>query len=307
MTEESILLSKLERTMILAPEELTARQRKNLSYRLKARGSQLKQIFQELELLINSIPEDSIKENLSNTALISLMNTLERLLQIRNPWPIGVSEDGNGVMAFKLFGNSIPKNPERVPGKCAIDSISRTPMKGELELDYRLTNHFNAIRCFVDPCVPDPVCRDPEYFGRVAEDAFKTLKESGNPYHISENAYTDETGISNKGWILRKPSMVDIDQLKWMRWKPQGLKECIEEPPLFKSRKLPLKWGKGVSIGSNSTPDELEAFTESIKEANEKSEIPPKELEELNERLNRKMEELAEKEGACLSSRHEKP
>lgn len=302
MSEKSILLSRLEQDILLNPEKLTARQRRNLSYRLKARGPQLNQIIQEFELLVNNIPEDSIKENLSNEALSSLMNLLEKLLQIKDHWPIGVSEDENEVMAFRVLGNSIPKNPDRIPGKCAIFSISRTAKKEEIEFDCRLTAHFNKIKSYIDPCTPDPVCRDPDYIGAIGERIFEKREELGHPFHVSENAYFDETGVSEKGWVLRKPSMVDIDQLKWMRWMPRGLKECIKDPPLFKSRKLPIKWGKEESINGSSTPEQIEKFINWHKKMDEQPGLTPEEAKEYNEYLNRKMEELAKEEGVCLSS-----
>ena len=56
---------------------------------------------------------------------------------------------------------------------------------------------------------------------------------------MSENAYLDETEVSEYGWVVRKPSMVDINQLKWMRWKPRGLKSCMELPPLLGEKKIP--------------------------------------------------------------------
>jgi len=235
MLEKSILLSKLEREMLTNPKGLDARQKRNLNYRLKTKCAQIDQALQEIRLLIENVPDDSIKESVSNKTLNTLMVIFENILQMFDPWPIGVTENGEGVMAARVFGNAIPSAD---PGKCAIFCVSRTATLEEVELDFHLTNHFNKIRRYVDPCVPDPVCRNPEYVGTLREKIFETADELGKPFLLSSSAYLDETGISEDGWVMRKPSMVDIDQLQWMRWKPRELKECIEQPPLLEEKKL---------------------------------------------------------------------
>jgi hypothetical protein len=236
MPEKSILLSKLEREILTNPEGLDARQKRNLNYRLKTRCSQIDQALQEIRLLIETVPEDSIKESVSNKTLNTLMAIFENILQVLDPWPIGVNEDESGVMASKVFGNAIPSAD---PGKCTIDSISRTATQEEIEFDHRLTDHFNKIRQYVDPCTPDPICRNPEYVKTIHERILKTRNKFDGPFLLSESAYLDETGVSETGWVLRKPSMVDINQLQWMRWKPRELKECMEQPPLLEEKKIP--------------------------------------------------------------------
>lgn len=88
----------------------------------------------------------------------------------------------------------------------------------------------------MDPCIPDSVCRNPEY-GRLQMD--KLRQTTQRPFNMSFNAYLDETGVSESGWVLREPTMIDIGQLQWMRWKPRGLKECMEQPPLLEEKKIP--------------------------------------------------------------------
>jgi hypothetical protein len=236
MPAKSILLSELEREVLTDPKKLSDRQKRNLKYRLKTRCVKIDQALQEIRLLLENCSEDSIKENVSNKTLDNLMAIFENLLQALDPWPIGVTEDGEGVMAYKVFGNAIPSAD---PGKCAIFSVSRTATIEEVELDFHLTNHFNKIRRYVDPCVPDPVCRNTEYVGTLRENIFKTANDLAKPFLLSSNTYFDETGISETGWVMRKPSMVDIDQLQWMRWKPRELEDCMEQPPLLAPKDIP--------------------------------------------------------------------
>jgi hypothetical protein len=193
----------------------------------------------DMLLILKHIPPEKIAKKLRPDQIPAMLDLVESLLERIDPWPIGVSEGENGVMAFRVFGNSIPKSPSKEPGKCAVFSISHTATYEEAELDHHLTDYFNLIRRYVDPCVPDPNCRDPEYIGTLGERIFEIKKESGVPFNVSQNAYLDETGVSEAGWVLKKHSMVNIDQLQWMRWKPDGLKECMDQPPLLAPKKIP--------------------------------------------------------------------
>ena len=269
--------------MLISPEKLNARQKRNLSYRLKTRSSQIDQVIQELELLIDNVPEESIKEILSNKTFDSLMNILEKFLQIRDPWPIGVYEDNNSLMAFRVFGNAIKSSD---PGKCAVYSISYTTTYNEAELDKRLTDHYDRIRYYIDPCIPDPNCYTPDDIGKIENKVLKTVTKSGEPYVINHNAYIDETGVNENLWVTRKHSMIDINQLQWMRWKPKGLKECMEQPPILKEKKLNTQWGKGLSINGSSTPEEIKEFIEMLQKQNERPKLTEKELLEINKKLN---------------------
>ena len=235
MPEKSILLSKLEREMLTNPKGLDNRQKRNLNYRLKTKCAQIDQALHEIKLLIDNVPEASIRESVSNKTLDNLMAIFENILQVLDPWPIGVTEDGEGVMASRVFGNAIPS---AAPGKCAIFSVSRTATVEESELDFHLTNFFNKIRFYVDPCTPDPVCRNPEYLRILNERFFKKGHEFEKPFLLSESSYLDEKRFNETGWLEVEPSIVDMAQLPWMRWKPRELKECTEQPPILRERKI---------------------------------------------------------------------
>jgi hypothetical protein len=194
----------------------------------------------DMLLILKHMPPDKIAKKLGPDKITTMLALVEALLAQIDPWPIGVQEDGDGVMAFRVFGNSVPKNPDREPGKCAIFSISRTATQEEIELDHHITDHFNTIRRYIDPCIPDPVCRDPEYIGTLGEEIFRIRRKLGGPFAVSENTYLDDTGVNEDGWVMRKHSMVDIDRLQWMRWKPDGLKECMETPPILAPKKIPV-------------------------------------------------------------------
>lgn len=279
-----ILLSKLELDMLRSPEKLNARQKRNLSYRLKTRGSEIGQALKEIELLVKNVPEEALKEAVSNETFLSLKAILEKLLQIRAPWPVGVDKHDN-LQIFRVFGSSIPSAD---PGKCTIHSISRESTYDEAELDFYLTEIYNKIRYYIDPCIPNPVCRTPNTLREEVEQILKSLKELNRPFTLSQNAYFDETGVNERLWVMREPSMVDITQLSWMRWKPHDLKECMELPPLLGEKKIITDWKSKSSIclsitpGLSSTPKEIKAFNETLQKLNEGPELTEEQLKELN-------------------------
>jgi hypothetical protein len=241
MTSETPLLTIEQRKRLITRDEkkeseLEAyKKRHNDQVVLKKFGDYIESLPDVL-LILKHMPPEKIAKKLSPDKIPAMLDLVEDLLARIDPWPIGVSEDEDGVMAFRVFGNAIPSAD---PGKCAIFSISRTATREEIELDRHLTDHFNTIRHYVDPCVPDPVCRDPKYIGIQGEKIFKLREELSRPFSVSENAYLDETGVNESGWVVRKHSMVDINRLQWMRWKPSGLKECMEQLPLLAPKKIP--------------------------------------------------------------------
>ncbi|WP_334102527.1 hypothetical protein [Methanothrix soehngenii] len=261
------MLTDLERKRILHRDELTVAERKNLNFRLRKKLVELKGNLNDINLILDFFPHEELHEMLGSEHLIESLEVTELLLRIIDHWPIGVSEDENGVMAFRVFGNAIPS---AVPGKCAIFSISYTPTQEEIDLDHRLTDHFNRIRCYIDPCTPDPVCRDPDYIGHVGEKVFKIRKEIGAPFSVHNNAYLDEAGVSETGWVINNPSMVDVNQLHWMRWRPIGLKECIEQPPLLAPKVLP-KGQTLIKLHAEFGPDGIMHYSVSEKGGEERS------------------------------------
>jgi len=277
-----ILLSKLELDMLKNPEKLNPRQKRNLSYRLKTRGSEIGKALQELELLINNVPEEALKEAVSNEAFFSLKAILEKFLQIRAPWPIGVDKN-DSLQIFRVFGNAIPSAD---PGKCSIFSISREATYEEIELDFYLTELYNKLQYYIDPCIPDSVCRTPETLMEEDKQVLEPIKGLNKSFTISHNAYLDETGVDEHLWVVSKPSMVDIAQLSWMRWKPRDLKECLELPPLLKEKNFTVNWKEEASISNSSSPEEIERFREVIQKRNQAPKLTEEQLAEINRKLN---------------------
>lgn len=249
MPEKGIILSALEREMLTDPEKLSARQKRNLTYRLKTRSAQIDQALKEIKLLIGNVPEDSIKENISNETLDDLMSILESALQILGPWPIG-RIDGEEIAAFRVFGRTVPQVEQ---GKCAIVSFARSVSCQEIELNRRLKEHFSAIRFYVDPCTPDPVCRDPAFIENLDAMLVKKMGASGEPFNMSFNVYWDETGFDENGHKTRSNSTVNIDQLSQIRWRPRDLLECLELPPVL-TEKVIGKEEKGAKASDSEEP-----------------------------------------------------
>jgi hypothetical protein len=277
-----ILLSKLELDMLRSPEKLNARQKRNLSYRLKTRGSEIGKALQELELLVNNVPDETLKEAVSNKTFFSLKTILEKLLQIRAPWPVGVDKN-DSLQIFRVFGNATPSADL---GKCSIFSISREATYEEIELDFYLTELYNKLQYYIDPCIPDSVCRTPKTLMDEDKQVLEPIKGLNKSFTISHNAYLDETGVSEHLWVVRKPSMVDIAQLSWMRWKPRDLKECLELPPLLKEKNFTVNWKEEASISNSSSPAEIERFKEIIQKQNQAPKLTEEQLAEINRKLN---------------------
>jgi hypothetical protein len=300
------MLTDLERAYLKNRDNLEDdKQKKNLNHRIKNKLVLINEALSDVRLILENYPEDLIKEHISENTVYSAATALERILQILDPWPIGEHEDG-GLSAFRSWGSVIPASK---PGECTIDSISRGVTEEEKVLYKRIAEHFERIRFYVDPCIPDPVCRDPEYIGIENDKAFKIAKDimnrTGTSLSVSFNAYTDETGISTKGWILRAPVVIPIEKLKAMRWKPRGLKECMKQPPLLKEKRIPIRWLLLSSIGNSSTPEEYEEFRNNIQKKNE-MEIDEKDLLEVNEmikKIPRSEKEFNDKEFGMLKEK----
>ena len=268
------MLSKSELKNIPEYGNLGPRDKKNLNYRIKDKIGNIKNVLAEINLLL-TLPDDFIKEHIDRDALIEGLKVTERILQILDPWAIGEHEDG-GKMAFRVWGSVIPASK---PGECTIDSASYTATKEEIDLHEQLKCHINKVRFYVDPCIPDPICRDPEY-SRNLMNRFMQITA------INFSSYFDIVGVTEDRWQKIAPVQIDKDQLKWMRWKPRGLKECmkIEQPPLLKEKRLPVQSTTEVSITASSTPEEIERFEEAIQEG---PKLTEKELLEINERIKR--------------------
>jgi hypothetical protein len=226
------MLADLERTYLKDKDSLDDKQKKNLNHRIKNKLKLIDETLNDVRLILENYPEELVKEHITNNTVYSAAAALERVLQILDPWSVGEHEEGE-LRAFRVWGSIIPTCP---PGKCTIDSASRTASKEEINLHERLKEHFNMVRLYIDPCIPDPVCRDPEY---SREQMDRLRQTTQRPFSMSFNAYLDETGVSESGWVLRAPTMLDIDQLQWMRWHPRGLKKCMELPPLLATKKIP--------------------------------------------------------------------
>ena len=212
-------------------------QRKNLNYRVKNKLCLIDGTLEDIRLMVEKLPENEIKESTSNETIYNLIVILEKILEIVNPLPIGEHVSGE-LRAFRVYGNSMPKNPDIEHGECAIDSISYTATTKEIDLYRHLKDHFDKIRYYVDPCTPDPTCHDPDYSLKLKEKIRRDLEETNESFEISFHHHTIDARDKD-GDPIGKSFMVDIDKLKEIRFKPAGLKGCMEIPPLLLGAKVP--------------------------------------------------------------------
>jgi len=155
-----------------------------------------------------------------------------------SPRPIGKLEGGE-ERAFRVVGSVVPGSK---PGECTIQSISRSAFNEEILFHTALKEELNKLRYFIDPCVPDPVCRNPEYVQLLEDRASVLLHEhekNGIPYNLSFDMYIDEIIDEESGRFLRHLVAVQTGALKNMRWKPRDLKICTELPPILEEKKIP--------------------------------------------------------------------
>jgi hypothetical protein len=281
------MLTTLERDYLETGKTEDTSQKKNLNHRIKNKLPQIDEELTDVKLILDNYSEELVKNTLSKETLSIAMSILERALEILDPWPVGEHEEGE-ARAFRIWGSEIPANE---PGDCTIQSISRSSIEEEIVFHKRLEEHFEKIRFFVDPCIPDPICRDPEYIGTQEEKTFQFAKDitnkTGKPLSVSLDAYIDDIGINSKRWVIRAPVAIQKETLKAMRWKPRGLKECMKLPPLLKEKKIPGLWTAVASIKGSSTHEEDEKFKEAIQKQNEEPELTEKELLEINERIKK--------------------
>lgn len=278
---------------LIRREEIDLPNRKANEYNIRHHILRYFNDMEEILWILDTLPQKQVDRLLKDGKALNLtMKLTEKLIEKIDPWPIG--EDENyGAMAFRVYGNVILSSE---PGKCTIDSISRTVSEEEIKLNKRLVAHLDKIRYRVDPCIPDPVCRDPVYIGlqdeRAMEIAKEIAKKTNNPFSVSIDAYLDEIGVNEEGWVLSEPTTIDIDNLRWMRWKPRGLKECMEQPPLLTPKRLARgreikkltvhsdEWGMRYLVsdmGGDARPITLEEYLEEHKKMKRPAKPPHKE------------------------------
>lgn len=257
MSKQSTFLSPLERQMIEQSGALDDRQRRNLNYRLKAKVSHIAATLQEIKLLVEKSPPERLQDNSAaileellslselivekgkleesdlSKAAISSMKLAEITLKLADPWAIGLHESGERRI-FRTLGYTIPSIE---PGKCTILSVSRSALEEDVILHDRIKEHLDRVRYFVDPCFPDPICRDLDYVNHLGIKVFNFRKEmlekTGEaPSMELSNYLVDE----KQTW---RPLTIPVERLRSMRWRPRGLKSCMELPPLFDEKNIP--------------------------------------------------------------------
>ena len=200
------------------------KQRKNLNYRVKNKLCLIDPTLADIRLMIENISEKEVKESTSLETVYTLMAILEKFLKMVDPWPVAEHING-GLRAFRVMGNYMPKNPTIEPGKCGLDSVSYTATPIEIELYRHLKDHFDKMKYYVDPCTPDPVCHDPGYFSKLREKIQTTLINTNEPFEISFHHPMQKSTDGKTSFFI-----VGIDELKSIRIRPTGLKECVELP-----------------------------------------------------------------------------
>lgn len=239
---------------------VTANRRADIVYRYTRKLKDRLDELGDANYLIGELPPTSVRETVAENHLMEALDLVEKLLELLDPWPVAEHENG-GRWAFKTYGS---KFPDYEPGKCGIQTMSRTASNEEIELHQRLKNHLNKLQHYVDPCIPDPICRGPEYAREMFEKTKDILKEHqikmGGSWSVSLDNYNDEW-LGKDNWVERKPSLVDIETLNFMRWKPKGIKNCMElpSPPLLTPRNdVPPGEGKSFTIHVKSVPPKEE-------------------------------------------------
>jgi hypothetical protein len=212
------MLTKLERERILHREDLTVPERKNLNFRIRKKLIELKQNLEDINLILTYLPQEELQEILAYDHLYKALDITDSLARIIDPWPVGEHEN-SGQYAFKTYGTAFP---DCEPGKCGIQTVSRLALEEDEKMYQRLKDHLTRLQHCIDTCVPDPICRDPRY----AKELYEKLVLTTTNAEFSN--YLDEYLVEGSSWIHHKPSVVDIEQLGRMRWKPRGLKECTE-------------------------------------------------------------------------------
>ena len=228
------MLTELERDRILHREELTVPEKKNLNFRLRKKLIGLKQTLEDIRLILTYLPQDELREELDFGHLRKSLDVTDSLIEIIDPWPVGEHEDEE-PRAFRVHGMAIPDSK---PGKCTIKSISRTASLDEINLHKHLKDHLDKLLLCVDPCTPDPVCRDVEFYQLQMNEMLNLQKVSRGVIQASFDGYTDEIGLDNDGWVVREPTSIDIDRLPQIRWKPRGLKECMKLPEILAPKEI---------------------------------------------------------------------
>jgi len=240
MTSESPLLTIEQKKRLITRGEkkeskLDAyKKRHNDQVVLKKFGDYLESI-PDMLLILEHMPSEKISKKLKQEHISLMLDLLDRLIERLDPWPIGEHENGE-QWAFKTYGCSFPTCEL---GKCVIETASRTALEEDINLHRQLKNHLNKLWPYVDPCIPDPVCHDPQYNKDLHEKMLQFTRTF--QFSSSVNCYSDEYITDGSSWVQRKPSTVDIDQLGEIRWKPRGLKECLESPlrPFLEEKKIP--------------------------------------------------------------------
>jgi hypothetical protein len=235
-----MLTNEQKRTLKSRHDENVSPQKKaDIVYRYTGKLKDRLDSLTDITYLLNELPEGH--KAVSKKNLWDALDLVDRLLEILDPWPVGEHKNG-GQRAFKTYGSKFP-NCE--PGKCGIQTVSRTAFEEDVELHHRLKDHSIKLLPHIDPCVPDPICRDPQYAGELYEKTTEIAKElasrKGESFSGEISNYLDEYLVEDSSWVHRKPSVVEIDQLKAMRWKPRDLKTCSELPqlPLLGEKKIP--------------------------------------------------------------------
>ena len=229
---------KIKEKIKLEDGGLNAKQKGDFYYRMSKILKDELEGLKDLAFLLDELPDSYMRKIDFRDVVIAAMKLTEELVQRIDPWPVGEHVDGE-MRAFRVFGNSIPTSPQQEPGKCTLESFSYTASQEEIDLHQRLKFHLNKIMLYVDPCTPNPMCYNPGQVGDLMASLRIKMQEEikKRPFSMTmTNHMVDERDPD--GFPLPKFFMVDIDKLKEIRFRPPGLKGCMELRPLLKGAKL---------------------------------------------------------------------
>jgi hypothetical protein len=177
------------------------------------------------------MPTEKTAKKLQLAQVPAMLDLIEALLKIVDPWPVVEREDV-GLMAYKTVA---AQGSNLKPGECYIGTMAWSASQEEIAVNKRLKEYLETIQHYVDPYLVDPVCRKPKYEILPAAEIMKALRVGERSGFLSISYF--RSWADEKGIVHREPITVKEDELKFKRWNPKGLPpkynvpEQIEDPP----------------------------------------------------------------------------
>jgi len=217
------ILTETERDRLINYNSIDVIERKNLNFRLKKKLNIIKDALEDINIMLNSLPDDTTKDYIdTKTALYSLATT-EKILQLCAPWPVAEHNRG-GLWAFKTVAERI----ESKPGKCYISTIAWNATDEEIAINQRLKKHIAALQHYTDPYLVDPICRNHGQLVPSDDEIVKAFRSGTRS--VSESSNYNRSWKGKDGMVYTEPITVSEEELKFKRWNPKGLPRKYDVP-----------------------------------------------------------------------------